>query len=68
MNTVLIALFLTANSFAYTSSPADNNKLRDPAWPSEKGEGREPASSEGKSHKQVKESKKASLTGMQLRK
>lgn len=55
MKFAFITLLITGSAFAYTSSPADNKRVRDPAWTFEK---REPASVEVKAQKPMKETPK----------
>lgn len=56
MKFLLATLLVSGSVFAYTSSPAGNERVRDPAWNSVT-ESREPASTDVKSDKKEKEKK-----------
>lgn len=57
MKFMFATLLLSGSLFAYTTSPAGNERVRDPAW-SNVTESREPASIDVKDAKPVKESDK----------
>lgn len=59
MKFLLASLLVSGSVFAYTNSPAGNERVRDPAW-NTVTESREPASSDVKTDKKEKE-KKAEL-------
>lgn len=56
MKFMLATLLLSGTVFAYTTSPAGNERVRDPAWTTVT-ESREPASTDVKSDKKEKEKK-----------